>query len=853
MKRKTYLAAFAAISIAMAAGSIEASAQKYKDTSISNKERAELVLKELTLDEKIAMMMDDSPAIERLGIKRYNWWNEALHGVGRAGFATVFPQAIGMAATFDDALLRDIFTCISDEARAKFNTLGDQDVTRYKGLTFWTPNVNIFRDPRWGRGQETYGEDPYLSSMLGKAAVEGLQGPADSRHIKTIACAKHYAVHSGPEWNRHSFDARDIDPRDLWETYLPAFKTLVDANVGQVMCAYNRVEGEPCCSNKRLLHDILRNKWGYDKIVVSDCWAIRDFFRPNAHATHPSAVEASADAVISGTDLECGSAYQSLREAYDKGLISEETIDRSLLRLLEARLSLGELFYEASDWDSLGQKDICSPAHKQLALEAARKSMTLLKNDGILPLSPDAKIMVMGPNATDTVMHWGNYNGVPTATTSILDGIRAIAPQARYLKGCDHVKNNNTVSTFDMLSSNGQKGITAKYWNNTAKEGEPVATEVISFPINKNTGGATVFAPGVDLENFSATYSTVFTPEESGEYIINMTASRGLKGLKVNGERVAKSYGSNPTNDYAYAIQAEKGKTYDIEIDWVNDRPGTAVLKFDIGHNVKYDTDCADSDVVVFVGGISAALEGEEMPVTVDGFRGGDRTSIELPKVQRELIRELKRQGKKIVFVNCSGSAMGLAQEDELCDAVLQAWYPGEAGGTAVAETLFGLNNPAGRLPVTFYTGDAQLPDFEDYDMAGRTYRFMTEKPLYAFGHGLSYTSFEYSAPEAADAKAGESVRLNVNVRNTGDRDGDEVVQVYIKNPSDPQLNKTLRAFRRIHLKKGEAKDVAFELGPDAFAFFNPESGEMEARAGKYVVEVGGASDKTSETTVNLD
>ncbi len=845
--------AVAAVAIGLGGETFSASAQAYKDTSLPVKERAERLLKELTLDEKIAMMMDDSPAIERLGIKRYNWWNEALHGIGRAGFATVFPQAIGMAATFDDQLLYNVFDCISDEARAKFNTLGDEEVTRYKGLTFWTPNVNIFRDPRWGRGQETYGEDPYLSSMLGKAAVEGLQGPADAKNIKTIACAKHYAVHSGPEWNRHSFDARDIDPRDLWETYLPAFKTLVDANVGQVMCAYNRVEGEPCCSNKRLLHDILRNKWGYDKIVVSDCWAIRDFFRPNAHATHPSAVEASADAVISGTDLECGSAYASLREAYDKGLISEETIDKSLMRLLEARLSLGELFGDKDcEWNALGQTDICSPAHKELALEAARKSMTLLKNNGILPLNPNAKIMVMGPNATDTVMQWGNYNGFPTRTTSVLEGIRAFAPGAKYLKGCDHVKNNNTVSTFDMLSSNGQKGISATYWNNTKKEGEPAATERISFPINKNTGGATVFAPGVNLENFSATYSTVFTPEESGEYIINMTASRGLKSLLIDGQRVLKSYGSNPTNDYAYAIQAEKGKSYEIEIDWVNDRPGTAVLKFDIGRSTEYDTNCGDADVVVFVGGISAALEGEEMPVTVEGFKGGDRTTIELPTVQRELIKKIKEQGKKIVFVNCSGSAMGLSTEDELCDALLQAWYPGEAGGQAVAETLFGTNNPAGRLPVTFYKDDTQLPDFEDYDMEGRTYRYMTEKPLYAFGHGLSYTTFDYSAPKTTGGK-GKPVTLSVNVKNSGDRDGDEVVQVYVKNKGDKSLNKTLRAFRRIHLKKGEAQDVTFELGPEAFAFYNPSSGELEALAGEYEIEVGGASDRTVNLMMNYE
>ncbi len=850
MKRHlTVLAACAAVVFSSQTGR----AQAYKDATLSASERAEDLLKRLTIDEKIDLMMDDSPAIERLGIPRYNWWNEALHGVGRAGFATVFPQSIGMAAAFDDSLHYRIFSAISDEARAKFNTLGDTDVTRYKGLTFWTPNVNIFRDPRWGRGQETYGEDPYLSACLGKAAVEGLQGPESARYIKTLACAKHYAVHSGPEWNRHSFDARDIDPKDLWETYLPAFKTLVDAGVGQVMCAYNRVEGEPCCSNKRLLTDILRNQWGYDKIIVSDCWAIRDFYRPNAHATHASAVEASADAVYSGTDLECGSSYKSLREAYDKGLIGEEAIDRSLKRLLEARFRLGELGpAPGNEWDALGAEAICSPAHKNLALEAARKSMTLLKNNGILPLQPDAKIIVMGPNANDTVMQWGNYNGFPTHTIGILEGIREIAPQTPYLKGCDHVKNNNTISVFDMLSSEGKKGVSATYWNNPDMEGTPAASETISFPINKSNGGATVFAPGVNLDNFSATYSTEFTPDESGEYIINITASRGLKAVKIDGERVAKSYGSNPTNDYAIPIQAEKGKTYRIDIDWSH-KTGLAVLKFDIGRSVDYPTDCPDADIVIFAGGISAALEGEEMPVTVEGFKGGDRTSIELPAVQRQLIRMLKEQGKKIVLVNCSGSAMGLAPEDSICDAILQAWYPGEAGGRAVAETLFGINNPAGRLPVTFYSSDAQLPDFEDYDMEGRTYRYMTEKPLYAFGHGLSFTDFAYSNPAlTATAKAGDPVTFTVDVTNTGLRDGEEVVQVYVRNKADKSLNKTLRAFRRVPLHKGETQKVEFTLKPEAFAFYSEEAGGLDVRAGEYEVEYGSASDRTESLTIHL-
>lgn len=828
-------------------------AKDFRDSSLTNKERAELLLKELTIDEKISMMMDDSPKIERLGIKRYNWWNEALHGVGRAGYATVFPQAIGMAATFDDSLIYNVFSAISDEARAKWNTMGDEEVTRYRGLTFWTPNVNIFRDPRWGRGQETYGEDPYLSSEMGKAVVKGLQGPSDSKHMKTIACAKHYAVHSGPEWNRHSFDARDIDPRDLWETYLPAFKTLVDANVGQIMCAYNRVEGEPCCSNKRLLHDILRNKWGYDKIVVSDCWAIRDFYSPNAHATHPSAVEASADAVVSGTDLECGSSYKSLREAYNKGLISESAIDESLMRLLMTRLSLGELFDDKDcEWNTLGETDICSPAHKQLALETARKSMTLLKNNGILPLPRDSKIIVMGPNATDTVMQWGNYNGLPQSTISILEGIRSISPDAPYLKGCDFVENKNIRSCFDQLKTKGNKpGVTARYWNNLDQTGKPVASETLTSPINKSNGGATVFAPNVDLENFSVIYETQFIPEESGEYIITISSDRGMRSLKINGKHMMKGHGDYSLKDYVQHFKAEKGQKYDILIDYSH-KTGPALLKFDIGKNVSYDTECGDSEIVIFAGGIAPSLEGEEMPVTVDGFKGGDRTSIELPKVQRELLADLKKQGKKIVFVNCSGSAIALAPEDSICDAILQAWYPGEAGGLAVAETLFGINNPAGRLPVTFYMNDAQLPDFEDYSMEGRTYRFMTEKPLYVFGHGLSYTTFDYSEPTVSSDDTSEHIVLNVNVKNSGERDGDEVVQVYVKNSNDRELNKTLRAFKRIHLKKGENQDVRFELGPEAFSFYNPQSGEVETISGDYEISIGGSSDNTKTITAKI-
>lgn len=828
-------------------------AQDYKNPNLSPKERAASLLKELTLDEKIDLMMDDSPAIERLDIKRYNWWNEALHGIGRNGHATVFPQAIGLAATFDAPFIYNVFDAVSTEARAKYNIIGDNEHLRYQGLTFWTPNVNIFRDPRWGRGQETYGEDPYLTSVLGKAVVEGLQGPADSKYMKTIACAKHYAVHSGPEWNRHTFDAKDIDPRDLWETYLPSFKTLVDANVGQVMCAYNRVEGEPCCSNKRLLTDILRNKWGYDKIIVSDCWAIRDFYTPNAHATHPSQVEASADAVVSGTDLECGSSYVGLKEAYHRGLVSKDDIDRSLMRLLETRFRLGEIFSDPDcEWNALGEKDICTPQHKALALDAARKSMTLLKNNGVLPLPADAKVVVMGPNACDTVMQWGNYNGVPLHTVSILEGIRAFNPEARYLKGCDFVENKNFSSIFNKLESNGKPGVSVKYWNNLEYKGEPAATEILTSPISKSNGGATVFAPNVDLENFSAIFSSEFTPAESGRYIIAMNADRGFKALNINGERVLKSYGSNPSLDYTYILDAEKGKKYDIEIQYSHDRPSVATLKFDFGQALDYETDCADADVVIFAGGISAALEGEEMPVSVEGFRGGDRETIELPAIQRNLIANLKKQGKKVVFVNCSGSAIALAPEDSICDAILQAWYPGESGGQAVAETIYGLNNPAGRLPVTFYRNDAQLPDFQDYSMEGRTYRFMTEKPLYAFGHGLSYTDFEYSNPEAKVNSTDNSVALAFDLKNVGGMDGDEVVQVYVRNKADHSINKSLKGFRRLNLKKGETQKVEFALGSDAFSSYNEEAGEVRFNPGDYEISFGGASDRTQSISVSI-
>ncbi len=701
--------------------------EPYRNPDIPFAERAWDLLKRMTPDEKISQMKNGAAAVERLGIPQYDWWNEALHGVGRAGLATVFPQAIGLAATFDEQAVYETFDMVSDEARAKYNDFRQKgDHARYKGLTFWTPNVNIFRDPRWGRGQETYGEDPYLTTRMGLAVVRGLQGDGTQKYDKTHACAKHYAVHSGPEGTRHSFDTKNIALRDLHETYLPAFKALVtEGKVKEVMCAYNRFEGEPCCSNKELLIRILREEWNYDGIVVSDCGAISDFYRPkpNNHGTHASAAEASADAVLSGTDLNCGSSYSSLKEAMEKGIVSESKIDESVFRLLRARFQLG-MFDDPTtvSWSNIPYSVVNSAEHQAKALEMARKSMTLLTNrNRTLPLSKALKkIALVGPNANDSVMMWGNYNGTPAHTVTILEGIRQKLPSAEivYEKGCDYVEEKET------------------------------------------------------------DYKTV--------------AGR-----------------------------------------------------------------VADADVILFAGGISPTLEGEEMSVNLPGFKKGDRTSINLPQVQKKMLEALKQTGKPVVLILCTGSAIALPEEAEHMDAILNAWYPGQAGGTAVADVLFGDYNPAGRLPVTFYASDNDLPDFEDYSMANRTYRYFKGTPLFPFGHGLSYTTFEYgnATLETAEIEAGKELTLTIPLQNTGSRGGDEVVQIYVRQMSDSEgPAKSLRAFRRVSVKAGESATIQMRLPANTFEFYNPETKTMTTRPGQYELLYGGTSDssKLKRVTITL-
>ena len=823
----------------------------YQRTGLSPEKRAKDLVSRLTLEQKVSLMQNTSPAIPEYGIKAYDWWNEALHGVGRAGLATVFPQSVGMAASFNDALLFDVFTAVSDEARAKSAEFGkDGGLRRYQGLTFWTPNVNIFRDPRWGRGQETYGEDPFLSSRMGVAVVNGLQGPADAKYDKLHACAKHFAVHSGPEWNRHEFNAENIDPRDLRETYLPAFKALVmEADVKEVMCAYNRYEDEPCCGSTRLLQQILREEWGYQGIVVSDCWAINDFFTPGRHNTDPDAQHATAKAVLSGTDLECGSSYSSLTDAVEQGLITEDEIDVSLVRLMKARFELGEMD-EDVEWNNIPYSVVNSPEHQALALKMAQESMVLLQNNGTLPLAKSAKVAVMGPNAADSVMMWGNYNGTPARTVTLLEAVKEYAGgDVIYERGCDHVVSSLSLqSLFNQCKSNGQQGFSAKYWNNARGEGEPDVLRHHANPFRFTTGGATVFAPGVNLTDFAAEYTATFTARESGDVAFYFQ-NQGTTMLYIDGQRVAFARNSNKSQK-AYTLKAQAGKKYDIRITYACMR-GEATLNFDMGYEVPVSVEGSvekvkDADVVVFAGGISPALEGEEMPVNVAGFRGGDRTAIELPAVQTELIAALKKAGKKVVFVHFSGSAMALTEVAPYCDAIIQAWYPGQAGGTAVASVLYGDYNPAGRLPVTFYKSTDQLPDFEDYSMKGRTYRYMTEAPLFPFGHGLSYTTFNYGdAKLSANSISGKKkVKLTVPVTNSGNLDGEEVVQVYVKRVGDNEgPSHALRGFKRVGINKGATQDVVFELTTESFEWFDTNYNDMRAIEGEYEIYYGGTSD----------
>ena len=837
------------LTIAFCAG-LSASAQKlpYQNPNLSAKERAVDLCGRLTLEEKAMLMLDESPAIPRLGIKKFFWWSEALHGAANMGNVTVFPEPVAMASSFNPNLLFKCFDVASTEFRAQYNhrmhDLNGED-EKFHSLSVWTPNVNIFRDPRWGRGQETYGEDPYLTSVMGVQVVKGLQGPEDSKYRKLWACAKHYAVHSGPEYTRHTVNINDVSARDFWETYMPAFKACVqEGNVREVMCAYQRLDDDPCCGSNRLLQQILRDEWGFKYLVVSDCGAVSDFHMN--HKSSSDAIHGSSKAVIAGTDVECGFdyAYKSIPEAVKRGLLSEAEIDKHVIRLLEGRFDLGEMDDPSLvEWSKIPYSAMSTKASAQLSLDMARQSIVLLQNkNNILPLKKNAeKIAVIGPNADDAPMMWGNYNGMPNHTVTILDGIKAKQKKLYYTKGCD--------LTYDQVMDcqlatqcavGGKKGLKGTFWNNTKMEGKPVTTQYYTTPLAVTTAGMHNFAPGVQIEDFSAKYETVFTPKESGEYVVNVEGC-GHFELYINGERKAMEYTwrTTPTRT---AIQAEKGKSYNIEVRFQFVKTWNANLKINIARELPIDyqqiiAQLKGIDKVVFCGGISAALEGEEMPVQIEGFKGGDRTSIELPKVQRNFLKALKEAGKQVIFVNCSGSAIALTPETETCDAIVQAWYAGQEGGTAIADVLFGECNPSGKLSVTFYKNDSQLPDFEDYSMKGRTYRYFND-PLFAFGYGLSYTNFEIG-----EAKMQGKELITIPVTNTGKRNGTETVQVYIRNLSDAEGPlKSLRAFQRVDVKAGETVTATLKLDEKAFEFWDPETNTMRTKPGKYEILYGNSS-----------
>ena len=842
---------FAILLGGLCALAVSAQTLPYQNPNLSAHERADDLLSRLTLEEKVSLMMDTSPAIPRLGIPQFQWWNEALHGIGRNGYATVFPITMAMAASWDDALLHKVFTAVSDEARVKARQAKQSgNIKRYQSLSFWTPNINIFRDPRWGRGQETYGEDPYLTSKMGVAVVRGLQGVGYngedlgvSKYRKLLACAKHYAVHSGPEWNRHTFDVESLPERDLWETYLPAFKTLVqEGKVAEVMCAYQRIDGQPCCSQTRYEQQILRDEWGFEGLITSDCGAIRDFL-PRWHNTAKDSPEASAQAVLAGTDVECGSEYRNLPEAVRRGDVKEADLDKSLRRLLIARFELGDFDPdEMNPWTNIPESVIASKEHKALALDMARKSIVLLKNNGVLPLkSSNSQIVVMGPNANDSVMMWGNYSGYPTKTVTALEGIRKKAP-VRYILGCGLTRNEQIESQFSNIRDpQGRQGLQITYWNNTECEGEPVTVVNAQQALKLSNGGNTVFAPGVNLENFSARMDGTLTPKQDETLIFTISGDDRLR-LLVNGDTLVNYWTARQRIQVGrQEMQVKAGQPYHIQIEYVQE-VGFASLAFDVQRKIAPSNDellaqIGAAETVIFIGGISPSLEGEEMRVSEPGFRGGDRESIELPQAQRDVLAMLHNAGKKVIFVNCSGSAIALTPELETCDAILQWWYGGEQGGTALAEVLFGDKNPSGKLPITFYKNTEELPDFLDYSMKNRTYRYYTGEALFPFGYGLSYTTFEIGKPVYKNNK------VQVRVKNVGTIDGLETVQVYIRNTADKEgPQKTLRAYQQVSLKPGEARTLSIDLPRSSFEGWDANTNTMRVVPGKYDLMVGNSS-----------
>lgn len=829
----------------------------FRDASLPVDERVDDLLSRMMVEEKIAQLFNNAPAIERLGIPPYNWWNEALHGVARAGKATVFPQAIGMAATFDEELMLRIATAISDEARAKHHHFINNDVhTIYGGLTFWSPNINIFRDPRWGRGQETYGEDPYLTGRMAVNFVRGLQGD-DEHYLKTVATIKHYAVHSGPEKTRHSDDYHPTR-KDLYETYLPAFRTAIkEASAESVMCAYNRVDGQPACGSDHLLKDILRGEMGFDGYVVSDCGAVSDFYDRNAHAVVLAPAEAAAWALKSGTDLECGDShlntYVNLHTALREGLVAMDDIDQAVRRLLRARFRLGMFDDPAAvPFSDIPMSVVASPQHIAISQEAAEKSLVLLKNDGVLPLRDGTKVAVIGPNATNFEVLVGNYYGYPSQPVLPLEGIieRAGRNNVFYAPGSSmaentyrHQKIMSPIYFFHRDQNNAlQAGLQARYFLGNIPPQQLREQDMTMQPdlqrVDTNIDFYWDLSPvNQKLEEpFAAVWQGVLKPTESGRYSFG-----GNVMVKIDGQWVEKPVTLKAGQSYAFEARYTANKWWPFNnslgayarLTWANVE---APLEADALAAAR------KADVIIFMGGIDATLEGEEMPVELDGFIGGDRTHIKLPAAQTNLLKKLKTLGKPIVMVNFSGSAVALNWESENLNGILQAFYPGEKTGTALARVLWGDVNPSGRLPVTFYRGVDDLPEFTDYSMTGRTYRYYQGKPLYPFGHGLSYTEFEYSPLEVKSISGADNGDLEISaaISNVGERAGEEVAQLYLTLLDAPVVTpiRQLSSFRRIALQAGQSETVNFRLTPEQLHYVDDE-GVSQRYRGRAELSIG--------------
>jgi beta-glucosidase len=831
-----------------------ASAPAYLNPSLPFSERAGDLVARMTLEEKASQLVNQARAIPRLQVPGYDWWSEALHGVANAGTATVFPEPIGLAATFDSPLIHDMAVVISTEARAKHNQAvraGRRDIM--EGLDFWSPNINIFRDPRWGRGQETYGEDPFLTGRMGVAFITGMQGE-DAKYLRVVATPKHYAVHSGPEPSRHSIDVK-VSKHDEEDTYLPAFRAAItEGRAASIMCAYNRVNGEPACANKFLLEDQLRGAWKFQGYVVSDCDAIVDIF--NGHHYSRSTAEAGAMSLKAGMDNECAdfftqatdnSDYVKFVDAVKQGLLAEKDIDVALKRLFTARFRLG--MFDPPDmvpYASIPDSEIDSEPHRALALRAARESIVLLKNDGILPLHPDTRtIAVVGPLAESIRVLHGNYSGTASRATSALAGIRRQFPSAQvtYTPGMNFLRSEDLIPSTALSTADGQPGLTGEYFSNPSFEGTPQVVRVdTAIELQRFHPERSSLVPPRGMADFSVRWTGFLTPDESGDYQIGDVGS--MNRLWLDGKLIVDDFRLHDPEPTKATLRLEKGHRYTIKLEYGQGGTGIKLvwLRLLADPIATAIALARNADVVVALVGITSQLEGEEMKVDVPGFVGGDRTSLDLPKEEEDLLEALKTTGKPIVVVLMNGSALSINWANEHADAILDAWYSGEEGGTAVAQTLAGLNNPAGRLPVTFYKGVDQLPAFEDYAMKNRTYRYFAGQPLYTFGYGLSYSKFEYSNLKLSSAKlkAGDSLSADADVRNTSPREGDEVVEVYLTFPPSPAAPlHALRGFTRVHVGAGDTQHVHFVLDARDLSEVT-DRGDRIVGSGAYRITVGG-------------